>query len=103
MRTYSVDYSNDRPDPRCLINRGFWVHDVPRLIPLCRLFGHKPVVDGTKGVGTSEPSRWVACDRCGLRTQPQGCLDPGQWNIGDPYTGPLHPQPELSYQVRKQL
>jgi hypothetical protein len=103
MRTYSIDYSTDRPDPRVLINRGFWVHDVPRLIPLCRLIGHKPVVDGTQGVGTSKPARWVACDRCGLRTHPQGCLNPAQWNIGDPYLGPLRPQPELSYQVQKQL
>jgi hypothetical protein len=101
VRTYTVDYSKDRPDPRVLINRGFWLHDIPRLIPLCRLTGHKPVVDGTQGIGTSKPSRWVACDRCGLRTTPQGALDADQWNIGDPYTGPLTPQP--APQVAKQL
>ncbi|WP_328545423.1 hypothetical protein [Streptomyces europaeiscabiei] len=87
MRVYTVDYSKDRGE-RGLINRGFWVHDIPRLIALCRLFGHKPVVDGTQGVGTMGPSRWVACDRCGTRTDPQGKLDPAVYDIGDPYTGP---------------
>lgn len=103
MRTYTVDYSKDRPDPRVLINVGFWVHDVPRIIGLCRLFGHKPVVDGTEGVGTSAPSRWVACDRCGIRTDPQGHLDPDQWNIGDPYPGPFTAATPLHKEARKRL
>ncbi len=102
MLTYTVDYSRDRPSQKNLLNLGFWVHDVPRLIPLCRLFGHKPVVDGTQGIGTSKPSRWVACDRCGIRTQPQGQLDPEQWNIGDAYLGPFATRP-FPAQAAKQL
>lgn len=103
MRTHSVDYRADRPDPRVLINRGFWVYGVPRLIPLCRLFGHKPVVDGTRGAGTSAPSRWVACDRCGIRTDPQGHLDPAEWNIGDHYPGPFTAVAPLRPEALKRL
>lgn len=86
MRLYTIDYSKDRGE-RGLINRGFWVHDIPRIVLLCRLFGHRPVVDGTKGVGTLEPRRWVACNRCGTRTDPQGRLDPAVSDIGDRYVG----------------
>ncbi|WP_045562708.1 hypothetical protein [Streptomyces sp. FxanaA7] len=87
MRLYSIDYSKDRGE-RGLLNRGFWVHDIPRIVALCRLLGHKPVVDGTKGIGDLKPSRWVACDRCGTRTDPQGRLDPAVSDIGDRYVGP---------------
>lgn len=85
MRFRSIDRnSGESHQSSLLVSRTFWVSDVPRLIPLCRLLGHKLVVDGT-----STPCRWVACDRCGIRGNPQGNLDPEQWNIGQPYTGPL--------------
>ncbi|MFD9004480.1 hypothetical protein ACFV0T_26565 [Streptomyces sp. NPDC059582] len=90
--------SGDDHQPSVLVSRTFWASDVPRLIPLCRLIGHKPVIDGT-----DTPCRWVACDRCGLRANPQGNLDPTQWDIGQPYTGPLTPTKPLSRIVRKQL
>lgn len=93
----------DDQQPGLLVSRTFWVSGVPRLIPLCRLLGHKPVVDGTQGIGTSAPSRWVACDRCGVRADPQGHLDPEQWIIGQSYTGPFNTAPPLSPIVRKQL
>lgn len=88
MRWHTVDYlkrDRGRRDGQ-LLNRGFWLHDTPRLIPLCRLLGHRPVVDGS-GSG----SRWVCCYRCGIRPNPQGHLDPDQWSIGQPYTGPWIP------------
>lgn len=108
MRTHSVDYSKDRHEPGTLINRGFWVHGVPRLIPLCRLLGHRPVVDGTEGHrgpnGHESPGhRWVCCDRCGIRPDPQGSLDHRQWNIGDPYPGPFKPAPRLHPAAVKRL
>jgi len=68
-----------------MVNYGFWVYGVPRVIALCRLFGHRPVVDGV-GSGT-HIHRWVACDRCGIRPEPQGALDPDRWHLGHPYTG----------------
>lgn len=83
-----------------LVDVGFFVHGLPRLIPLCRLLGHRPVVDGT------EPSRigisgaltqylWVVCDRCGVGSTPQGTLDPSLHQIGDRYLGPWgDPLPE---------
>jgi hypothetical protein len=45
----------------------------------------------------------VACDRCGMRANPQGNLDPDQWDIGQPYTGPLTPTKPLVETVVKQL
>lgn len=99
MRFRSIDRNRgDERQPSLLVSRTFWVSDVPRLIPWCRLFGHKPVVDGT-----STPCRWVVCDRCGVRADPQGNLDPGQWDIGQPYTGPVNHNPPLSPVVRKQF
>lgn len=99
MRARSINRNTgeDR-QPSLFVSRTFWVSDVPRLIPLCRLLGHKPVVDGT-----DTPCRWVACDRCGIRAEPQGNLDPAQWNIGQPYTGSFTPDQDLSPIVRKQL
>lgn len=78
-----------------LINRGFWLHSVPRLMAVCRLVGHRPVVAGTDPTPLAHSSyrgpghRWVCCDRCGVRPDPQGSLDPGRWAIGQPYTFPL--------------
>lgn len=91
MRWYTVDYNRDTSTSRTgtILNRGFWLHDTPRLMILCRLLGHKPVVDGTTGLHEGHPgSRWVCCHRCGVRPQPQGNLDPERWDIGDAYTGP---------------
>lgn len=98
MRWHTVNYlerDSGRRDGQVL-NRGFWLNDVPRLIPLCRLVGHRPVVDGTEPIRVrpayhGRGSRWVCCDRCGIRPEPQGHLDPDQWNIGQPYTGPWIP------------
>jgi hypothetical protein len=101
MRFHSVDYrrGNDYP-PRAgtLLNRGFWFYQVPRLIPLCRLLGHKAVVDGVDFGTRGKKSRWVCCDRCGVRPDPQGRLDPETHHIGQPFRGhyddalPEHPQ-----------
>ncbi|MEU9703076.1 hypothetical protein [Streptomyces sp. NPDC047981] len=104
MHTFTVDYSKDRPDPRTWVNRGYFAHSLPRLIPLCQLFGHKPVVDGyDSNYGTRDRARWVACDRCGVRPEPQGVLDADTWQLGQPYTGPFNPGQPMSPTVRKQL
>lgn len=91
MRRHVVDYLQDRAESgsRTLLNRGFWLHDVPRLMPLCRLLGHRPIVDGTETRHGCPGSRWVCCDRCGLRPCPQGSLDPDTHQIGDVYNGPF--------------
>lgn len=92
VHAHTVDYrkEDDRERRGTLVNRGFWLHNLPRVILVCRLFGHCPVVDGTEPIGTigqaSQGARWVCCDRCGVRPDPQGNLDPAQWGIGDPYT-----------------
>jgi hypothetical protein len=96
MRWHTVDYRAQRGGnrPGLLLDRGFWVYGVPRLILLCRLFGHRPVVDGTDPTPLANSryrgpgNRWVCCDRCGIRPEPQGRLDPARWNIGEPYPGP---------------
>lgn len=91
MHRFSIDYRKRDGERRgTLLDRGYFIHGLPRLILLCRLFGHRSVVDGTKGIGTSKPSRWVCCNRCGIRAEPQGHLDPGQWDIGQPYTGAMN-------------
>jgi len=83
MWWYSVDYkARGRDVPRALVNRGFWLH-LPRLTLTCRLAGHKPVVDGTSGFNGRPGWRWVCCDRCGIRPEPQGALDPANWDIGE--------------------
>jgi hypothetical protein len=94
MRWYTVDYRKDREElPRSLVNKGFWIHDLPRLMPLCRLLGHKPVVDGVNMGTHGEHVRWVCCDRCGVRPDNQGRLDPSKYKIGQRYTGPYGPPP----------
>lgn len=93
IHAFTVDYRERESSNRALFDRGFFVHNLPRLIPACRLFGHKPVVDG---VGDPDApyerrglvSRWVCCDRCGVRPDPQGQLDPTQHSIGSSYVGP---------------
>lgn len=77
-----------------LADVGFWLHNTPRLLWRCWLFGHRPVVDGTQPTrySTSAPYRWVVCDRCGKRGDPQGSLNPATFHIGDVYRGPWEPQ-----------
>lgn len=71
---------------RPLVDVGFWLSDLPRLTWRCWVWGHKPVVDGYD-LGRSH-SRWVACDRCGLRPTPQGNLNMDtDLVLGQPYTG----------------
>ena len=95
MHRFTVDYRKDESERRgTLLNKGYFLHGLPRLILLCRLFGHRPVVDGTEGThgmnGYRSPGyRWVCCNRCGVRPDPQGTLDPDQWDIGQRYTGPM--------------
>jgi hypothetical protein len=107
MRGQIVDYGKrDHPGER-IFNRGFWLHAVPRLILLCRLVGHRPVIDGVDyscRPGETSSPRWVCCDRCGLRPQPQGALDPEQYVIGDRYEGPWSdplPDNRASWQALK--
>jgi len=88
MHTMTTDYRERKPESRReLLNRGYWVHDIPRPILRCRWFGHKPVVDGYDSRVASDSHRWIACDRCGERPEPQGSLDPARWDLGEPYTG----------------
>lgn len=83
MWWHSVDYKAQGGDVRgALVNRGFWLR-LPRLTLACRLLGHEPVVDGTSGFNGRPGNRWVCCDRCGVRPQPQGILNPAMWDIGD--------------------
>lgn len=92
MYVTTVDYLADRAtgNPRTLLHRGIKIHEIPRLIPLCRLRGHRSIVDGNPGYHPGDlGSRWVCCDRCGVRPEPQGRLDPAMYSIGDAYTGPF--------------
>lgn len=92
MHAFTIDRSKDRPDPRVFLHRSYHASDLPRLMLLCRLLGHKAVVDGYDskyGREEERRKRWVACDRCGARPDPQGSLNSDEWNLGQPYTGPL--------------
>lgn len=84
------DESEGRNDGH-LVNIGWFVNGLPRLIWLCRVSGHRPVVDGTAPMRTgsyvSQAYLWVRCARCGERGNPQGSLDPSRWRIGQRYTG----------------
>ncbi|MFC9736131.1 hypothetical protein ACFWG5_34875 [Streptomyces hydrogenans] len=104
MYLHTVDRSKDRPDRRVLLHRSFYLNETPRLALRCRLRGHRPVVDGHDSqYGNRDRPRWVVCDRCGVRPDPQGHLDPDLWNVGQPYTGPFNPIQPMSPIVRKQL
>jgi hypothetical protein len=83
---HSVNYKAGRGGdvPGALVNRGFWLR-LPRLMLACRVLGHRPVVDGTEGWNGQPGHRWVCCDRCGVRPDPQGVLRPSRWNIGDQF------------------
>ncbi|MCI3246283.1 hypothetical protein [Streptomyces spinosisporus] len=90
MHRFSVNYrERDGQRRGTLLNRGYFASSLPRLILACRLLGHRPVVDGTEGFNDRPGHRWVCCDRCGVRPDPQGHLDPDRWDIGDRYDGPL--------------
>jgi hypothetical protein len=102
VRFHTVNYRKHRPTGPALLHRGAWLYGVPRVILRCRLFGHKPVVDGTDGYQDRPGSRWVACDRCGIRPEPQGHLDPARYNIGDRYTGDYLDR-DFPLRVRQQL
>lgn len=105
MYLHTVDHAKDRPNSRVLLHRSYYANNVPRLMAACRLFGHKPVVDGYNskhGPAEERRRRWVACDRCGARPEPQGNLDPDQWPIGTPYTGPFTGRP-FPKQAARQL
>ncbi len=102
MHAHTVNYrKRDGASRGQLVNLGFFVHGVPRLMLWCRLFGHRPVVDGTGeykqdtpgGERYGNPNRWVVCDRCGVRGDPQGHLDPAVHNVGDRYRGPFSSTP----------
>lgn len=85
MHTFTVNYQRD--EKRGLLNRGIFIHGLPRPILACRLAGHRPVVDGTDPTYPGgHAARWVVCDRCGTRPEPQGVL-PARLAIGQPYTG----------------
>jgi hypothetical protein len=109
MHWHSIDYKRDRDEnTRSVINRGFWIFNTPRLMPLCRLRGHRPVVDGVdhspmhnaRGVTPGRRSRWAVCDRCGLRLQQPIDSD---LQIGQPYTDELPPTPEARGELGGQL
>ncbi|MEU3281571.1 hypothetical protein [Streptomyces antibioticus] len=90
MHRFTVDYRKDETERRSvLLNKGYFLSGLPRLIPLCHLFGHRPVVDGYDSKHSSDHARWVCCDRCGVRPDPQGQLDADRWNLGDRYTGSM--------------
>jgi hypothetical protein len=99
VHTFTVNYlERDGRRRGQLVNVGFFAHSVPRLIPWCRLLGHRPVVAGTDPIRQDGSSyvgrayRWVCCDRCGVRGDPQGSLDPQVWAVGDRYAGDWLPQ-----------
>ncbi|MER7331675.1 MULTISPECIES: hypothetical protein [unclassified Micromonospora] len=96
MHAFSVDYRkrDGAASSGGRVSRGFWLNGIPRPLILCRMFGHRPVVDGTTGFRDGDlGSRWVVCDRCGVRPDPQSSLDPVRWNIGDRYGGPWQSSP----------
>lgn len=92
---HAIDYDDQRErdghQRNHLVDVGFFVHRLPRLVLLCRMFGHKPIVDGTParrtGSYVSQAFLWVRCARCGERGHPQGSLPPERWRIGQRYTG----------------
>lgn len=105
FRKFTVDYRKDSGRDRrgVLVNRGFFLHGIPRPLLTCRTVGHKPVVDGTEAFRPGGPAaRWVCCDRCGVRPDSQGRLDAAQWDIGDRYTGPWG-DPPAPYRVPKSI
>lgn len=97
MYAHTVNYrKRDGGQPGQLVNLGFFVHGLPRLMLPCRAVGHRPVVDGTPAARVSggyvgQAYLWVVCARCGVRGEPQGSLDPHLYRIGWRYRGPWGP------------
>ena len=102
MYRFTVDYRKDERQKGTLLNRGYFLHGLPRLIALCRILGHKPVVDGYDST-YGEPGRWICCKRCGIRPHPQGKLDADTWNLGQPYTGTFLTEAPLPPKAAKRL
>jgi hypothetical protein len=93
MHKFTVDYRARGDKPRGVLNRGIFINGIPRPLLTCRRFGHKAVIDGHGGPGEpGRAARWVACDRCGERPEPQGRLDPALWEVGEPYPKPGDPR-----------
>ncbi|MFG2001703.1 hypothetical protein ACGFNU_21385 [Spirillospora sp. NPDC048911] len=106
MHRFSVNYRTQEghPSKGQLVNRGFWIRDLPRPLVLCRTFGHQPTVDGCGSPGErGHVARWVTCSRCGERPEPQGNLDPARWDIGVSYTGGWKPTPPGTPETLKSL
>lgn len=96
MRWHTIDYDKDDGHKAgVILNRGFWLNNLPRFIALCRLLGHRPGIDGYgPDTSSTRAARWVACRRCGVRPAEQGDLSPVQWDVGQRYTGPFNDTPE---------
>jgi len=94
LSTVNYRDRDGRRTPGQLVNVSVSLQRTPRLIAWCRLFGHRPVVDGTDPTPMSSSGyrgpghRWVCCDRCGVRSAPQGSLDPTVYAIGVRYRAP---------------
>lgn len=99
MRAWAINYLDQDPGSGAWFNRGWHLHQLPRLTPLCRIRGHRPVVDGTDLPNST--GRWVVCDGCGVRPHPQGSLDPKLWRVGDRYNGPWAAYPLSPGQLRE--
>jgi hypothetical protein len=101
MHRFTVNYRERDGERRgTLLNRGYFATGLPRLILICRLLGHRPVVDGTEGFNERPGHRWVCCNRCGVRPDPQGQLNPDVAGIGDRYVGPFDNQLDGDAQAR---
>ncbi|WP_213451582.1 hypothetical protein [Rhizomonospora bruguierae] len=86
MHARVVNYRK-RDQRHCLVDVGFWLRGIRRPLLLCRLRGHRPIVDGYGGLRGDWGRRWAICGRCGVRPKPQGNLLPESWPIGARYTG----------------
>lgn len=98
MRWHTVNYRDRGGTDRAgnLVNVGFWLSDIPRPLALCRLSGHRPVVDGFGPRDNDvrlHAARWVVCDRCAVRPDPQGSLTHVVNDVGARYSGPFGHEP----------
>ncbi len=91
--TYSYlkrDRADGHAERRTFVHQRFSV-TLPRPMLLCRLLGHRPVVDGydsgSPGSTAGRRERWVECSRCTTRPHHQGRLDPEIYAVGDVYNG----------------
>lgn len=92
--TYGWVHDQDEGRQGWLAHYRIGVHGIPRAFT-CRLFGHRPVVDGYGNIGDTWPGghprdvkRWVACGRCDERPAWQGDLPPALFpKLGASYEG----------------